>query len=121
MRYATPNVAASRSGRRVGDRDDEVGERRQVRAEGAGAESDDALPISTESTSAPTARHDADALAADHRRAAVQPRVHPHGLEHVAEVESGGDDPDLDLIVFGRYPLDRVHRQRVEAAGLIDL
>ena len=58
-------------------------------------------PISTESTSRADRGHDADALAADHGRVAVQPRVHPHGLQHVAEVEPRRGDAHLDLAGLG--------------------
>ena len=81
--------------------DDEVGKRGQVGTECAGPESDDTLADLDRIDIAADCGHDTDALAADHRRTAVQPGVYPHGLEHVAEVESRGADPDLDLAGLG--------------------
>ena len=73
------------------------------------------------STSDTDGGHDTHAFATDHRRTAVQAGVDAHGLEDVAEVESGCGDTDLDLIGLGCRPLDGMHGQCVQAAGLIDL
>ena len=105
VRYAMPNVAASPIRQRVGDGDDEVGKRCQVRAECAGAEGDHALPDLDGVNIVADSRHEADTLAADHRRGTVESRVHAHRLEHVAEVEPRGDDTNLDLTGLRRNPL----------------
>ena len=105
VRYATPNVAASTIRQAVGDRDDEVGKCRQVGTECAGTEGDDALADLDRIDIGADGGHDADALAADHRRATVQPGIHAHGLEHVAEVEPRGDDANLDLVGLRRCAL----------------
>ena len=102
---------------RVRDRDDEVGKCCQVRAERARAESDDALADLHRVDIVAEGGDVTDALAADDRRVAVHARVHTHRLEHVAEVEPGGDDTDLDLVALRRHALHRVHRQRVQPAG----
>src|SRR6185312_7096318 len=99
----------------------EVGQRGQMRAECAWTEGDHTLARRNGVDVGTDGGHDTHAFATDHRRIAVQAGVDAHGLDDVAEVESGCGDTDLDLIGLGCRPLDRMHGQCVQAAGLIDL
>ena len=78
-------------------------------------------PTSTESTSGADGRHDAHTLATDHRRRTVKGGIDAHRLEHVTEIEARGGNPDLDLAGCRRNPFHRMHFQRIQASGLIDL
>ncbi|CFR86040.1 Uncharacterised protein [Mycobacterium tuberculosis] len=75
----------------------------------ARAECDNSLPDLDAVNLVTDGRHVADTFAADHRRGTVESRIHAHRFEHVAEVESGGDDANLDLIALRSAPFHLVN------------
>ena len=96
---------------------DQLGPRHDMTAEGEAGDRQHLVAHAQLVDALADSRDPAAALGTERHGAVGQAGVHPQRLHHVAEIEAGGDDLDLDLARPRRPPPQRLEDQAIERPG----